>query len=151
MAVPSGSSKPEETENTGVLENRQLHSRPYSVSNSFSFASSRLRLSKLTQLGILHFQFPFCGWEGEERISFTRLLIIYSSCKLALLQAGGVQPITCVAGVFILAELPRLSMSCMVTMEVLATEERAVAISAQETSKLLTCGRYLNTWKKYRE
>ena len=110
MAVPSGSSKPEETENTGVLENRELHSRSYSISNSFSFASSRLRLSKLTQLGILHFQFPFC-----------------------------------VAGVFILAELPRLSMSCMVTMEVLATEERAVAISAQETSELLTCGRYLNT------
>lgn len=55
------------------------------------------------------------------------------------------QLITCVAGVFIRAELSRPRMSCMVTMEVLATEERAAVISAQEISVLLASGRYLST------
>lgn len=52
---------------------------------------------------------------------------------------------TCVAGVFIRAELSRPRMSCMVTMEVLATEERAAVISVHDMSVLSASGRYLIT------
>jgi hypothetical protein len=56
-----------------------------------------------------------------------------------------VKPTTWVAGVFIRAELSRPRMSCMVTMEVLATEERAAAISVHDMSVFSASGRYLIT------
>lgn len=57
----------------------------------------------------------------------------------------GAWQLTWVAGVFILPELSRPRISCMVTMEVLATEERAAVISAHEMSVFSASGRYLIT------
>jgi hypothetical protein len=56
-----------------------------------------------------------------------------------------VERTTWVAGVFILAELSRPRMSCMVTTEVLATEERAAVISVHDMSIFSASGRYLIT------
>jgi hypothetical protein len=107
----------------------------YSASNSFSFAASGLRLSKPTELGILHLQFPFCCAEMRE-LAFATL----SFQKHKVLQQ-----ITCVAGVFILAELSRPRISCMITMEVLTTDERTAVISAHDISVSMTAERHLST------
>jgi len=116
----------------------------YSANSSFSFAASGLRLSKPTELGILHLQFPFC-WESRKIIRFHDTIVSEEDVIYISRISETVSGQTWVAGVFIRPELSRPRMSCMVTMEVLATEERAAVIRVHDMSVFSASGRYLIT------